>query len=128
MPRKPPRTHGFKPGNKANPLGAGAHNQDLKKVRRLTREMVAELGQLVLEGDLAALQAIKDDPKSTVLKVWFAAIAIKSMTRGDAHAFNIILDRIVGKTKDEITVSAPDGESGNTAKVIVFQVVNGTKD
>lgn len=102
MPKTPPTSGRFKPGNNMNPLGASAHNKDLKQVRRLTKEQVAEIGSLILEGNLEKLQAIKEQKSASVLKVWFASVAVKAISKGDAHALTVILDRIVGKVKDEL--------------------------
>lgn len=99
----------FGNGNRANPIGAGAHNKDLKRVRRLTQQEVSELGTLILDHNLAELTAIAKDPYACVLKVWFASIAVKAISRGDANALNAILDRIVGKPKEHIEVTGADG-------------------
>ncbi len=110
MPRKPPVGKRFVKGQTGNPLGAGAHNKDLRQLRRITQNEVSDLGSLVISGDLKALQAIKDDPTSSVLKVWFSAIAIKAINKGDASALGILLDRIVGKVKDKVEVMGEDGK------------------
>lgn len=109
MPKIPPEGRRFAPGNNANPLGAAAHNKDLKRVRSLTKEQVAEIGSIILENNLEKLLAIREKKNSSVLKVWFAAVAIKSISRGDAHALSVILDRIVGKPKDIVELSGKDG-------------------
>lgn len=128
MARKRPRGKPFEPGNRANPLGAGAHNPDLKRVRHLTQEAVADMGAMILEQNLDALRAIKDDPTAPVLKVWFAAIAVRAISKGDATALGPVLDRIVGRVKEKVEVTTPGG--GSSAKIIVFETVtiNGTKD
>lgn len=129
MPRIPPEGKRFVKGQKgANPLGAGAHNKDVKHLRRLTQEEVAQLGSMILEHDLTALMAIKDDPKASVLKVWFASIAVKAINRGDAQALTVLLDRIVGKVKEKMEVNHTGNQSGSSAKVIVFETINATKD
>lgn len=95
--------------------GAASHNPALKAVRRLTQSEVAELGTMILEGNLAALIAIKDDKESSVLKVWFAAVAVKAISRGDAAALNAILDRIVGRSKETVELT---GKNGNPIEVV----------
>lgn len=105
------------PGQVTNPLGGGAHNKDLNKIRHMTKHEVSEIGALILSQDLEALQAIvnessaksggKPNPnyqprKHSVLKVWFASIAVKAIQKGDPLALNAILNRIVGKVPEEI--------------------------
>jgi len=123
MPRKPPEGKRFQKGQSGNPRGAAAHNPALKAVRRMTQDDVAAIGQMIVEGNLAALQAVKDDSSASVLKVWFASVAVKAISRGDAVALNAILDRIVGKTKNQL-------ELGVNEKVdkITFEIVNAEKD
>lgn len=102
----------FKPGGVGNPLGGGAHNPELNRVRRMTKEEVSEVGALILSKDLEALQEIVasasnknanyDPKKYSVLKIWFASIAVKAIQKGDPLALNAILNRIVGKVPEEI--------------------------
>jgi hypothetical protein len=95
----------FEPGNKMG-KGASCHNPALKVVRRMTHDDVAEIGQLIVEGNLEKLQAVKDDKNASVLKVWMCSVAIKAISRGDATALNALLDRIVGKVKDKVEVTS----------------------
>lgn len=97
----------FKLGQVGNPLGAGAHNKDVKRIRRLAKDDIAAIGQIILDGNLTELQKIKDDPDASVLKVWMAALIVRSMTKGDAGVFNVIMDRIVGRVKNSLEVMDP---------------------
>lgn len=90
----------FKKGVVTNPKGAGAHNPDVKAIRRLTQADVADIGSLILEGNVEKLKEVQIDPTTTVLRVWICSVAIKAINRGDAQALNALLDRIVGKAKD----------------------------
>lgn len=97
---------GFQKGVVYNPLGGGAHNQDIKKLKKLTAPEIAEVGSMILEGNLDKLKAVLDDPNASVLKLWFSSIATKAIEKGDASSFSIILDRIVGKPKEKIEIEA----------------------
>jgi hypothetical protein len=101
MPRKPPpeRTR-FKPGQSGNPLGAGAHNQELKKLRKLTQQDVADVGTFIVEGDVTALRKLAADKKENALKAVMASVWLRAYDKGDMNAMNAILDRIVGKVKE----------------------------
>lgn len=102
---KPPMGKRFEKGNKANPLGAGAHNPILRAVKRMTQAEVAEVGSLLLDGNLEKLAAVKDDRDASVLKVWMCSIAITAIKKGDAQALNALLDRIVGKSKETVHIT-----------------------
>lgn len=95
----------FKPGNNENPLGGAAHCPELKRLRRATREEIAEIGTMIVDCNRAKLIAIRDDPNSTVLKVWMASIAIRGINKGDPYAMDALLNRTVGKVKEEVKVT-----------------------
>lgn len=105
-PKKVPEGKRFKKGQSGNPLGAALHNQDLKKVRRLTHEQVAEVGSMILEGNIEGLESIRQNEDSSVLKVWFASVAMKAIMKGDANSLSVVLDRIVGKVKTQVEVES----------------------
>lgn len=90
----------FKKGEVHNPRGAGAHNKELKRIRQLSQEEVAQVGSFILGNNLEALKAVRADPTSSVFKVWVCSVAITAINKGDAQALNVLLDRIVGKVKE----------------------------
>ena len=98
----------FKVGHKMAKGGA-AHNPDLKRIRKLTQSEVAEIGSMILELNLKQLIDIKTETGAKALKVWIASIVARAISKGDAQALNALLDRIVGKVKDKIEMSGPDG-------------------
>ena len=96
-----PNQTSFKPGNKANPRGAGAHDPKMKALkRRLCDEEVAELATMILDNNLEALMAIKEDANASVLKIWYASIAANSIKKGDPYALDVLLNRILGKPRE----------------------------
>jgi hypothetical protein len=96
------KPHQFKPGQSGNPEGGKKHNKQIKKIRHLTQDQIAEIGGLLLGGKLSDLQDVAKDPKSPALKVWFASIIINGIKRGDPNILNAFLDRVVGKVADKI--------------------------
>lgn len=109
MPRRPPTTGQFKPGNTANPLGAGAHNQELKKVRKLSLAEVEEMASLVLDANKQKIQEIIANPDSSALRLMIAAVANKAIA-GDTMAMNAILDRVIGRVAEKVQLTgANDG-------------------
>lgn len=96
----PKGVKGFVKGQSGNPEGARRHNKELKAVRRLSQDAVADIGSLVLEGDITRLQEIIDDPTTQVLKLWLAKVAMKGVVKANPIYLNAILDRVIGKPKD----------------------------
>lgn len=84
-------------GQVLNPLGGAAQDPVIRQLRRMTRADVAEVGQLIVAGNLPELMKVHEDPTATVLKVWMAAIAIKAINKGDADALNKLLEQIMGR-------------------------------
>lgn len=109
MPEKKTIGRPFEKGNCANPLGAKAHDAALRTVRKLTKLELSEMGTLILDGNLDDLKKVTEDKKSSVLKVWIATVAMKAISKGDMHSLNQLLDRIVGKVREHVEHSGPDG-------------------
>lgn len=116
MAKKPPdKKYWFKPGQSGNPLGAKLHDPVMRAIKRLTRAEVAEIGALIVSKNISKLKEIvedakgNDDSKHSALKVWIATIAIKGISKGDAHALDVLLNRLVGKVKDEIELTGKEG-------------------
>ena len=101
-------------GQVLNPLGGRAHNPELKLLRRMSNAEIAQIGTLVLDGNVDGLKALVQDKNSSVLRVWMSTVALKAIQKGDAHALSIILDRIAGKPKEFIELSG-----GTNSKVDV---------
>lgn len=105
----------IKKGQVLNPEGARAHNPDMVRLKRLTNAEVAEIGTLIVLGNEQALSDIildsEIDPKCqhSALKVWMARIALNGIRRGDGHALDKFLDRVVGKVREKIEISGEDG-------------------
>lgn len=100
----------FPKGNNLNPLGAGAHNKELKRLRRLSREQVADIGSLVIEKREDDLRKICKDANETVLRKWFATVALKALQTGDSKHFNVALDRIIGKATEYKEITGAGGD------------------
>lgn len=99
----------WKKGQSGNPEGSRRHNQDAKRIKKLTMQEVAEVVTLILDNDLASLQKLAKEPGVSVLKVWTAAIAAKAIPKGDATAFNALLNRVIGPVKERVEHTGPDG-------------------
>lgn len=112
----------FPKGNKLNPIGANAHDPKLRAVRKLTRSELADVGALMVKGDVDALTKIRNDPKETALRAIIASVCLRALNDGDMRAFDVLLNRLIGKVKDEVVVG---GDIPSGAQIVVSLPSNG---
>lgn len=110
-----------KGGPSPNPAGRkpdmfGAH---LKKLSIVELE---EIANLIVKGNVEQLRAVAKDPKSTVIKTMLAAACVKIITKGDMHALDQLLNRLVGKVKDTVEHK---GLPANVSQVVAYIPENG---
>jgi hypothetical protein len=91
----------FKPGQSGNPAGS-SKNRAISRIRRLTIEEVATIATMVIRHSTDELEAIADNPKSSVIRAWLAAVALKGIEKGDYFPLDAILNRIIGTVKTRI--------------------------
>lgn len=111
MPKNTSGLKPFKKGQTGNPKGSSSKQRALGAISRLTGEALADLGSTLLYGTEASLEAMLTDPKATVLSKWTAKLITHSMIEGDAAVYNAVLNRIVGKVKERIEHSGPNGDA-----------------
>jgi hypothetical protein len=99
----------FALGNKANPKGGGAISPETRIIRKITTENLKEIADVILDGNIEKLKEIITDPNSSVLKVWLAKAAATAIQKGDLGPLDTILNRSIGKVKDNINHSTSDG-------------------
>lgn len=100
-PNPSPKTR-FKKGQITNPNGqSGGLRSELKK---LTLDTYRDIIQMVVTGDVEALQQIIKDPKQPAIKVAVATSFAIAMKKGDFETVELILSRLIGKVPDVIRV------------------------
>jgi hypothetical protein len=115
----PPKEYQFKPGKSGNPGGKPVETEEQKRLRRLTKAELAECASWLVKGNIDQIRAIVKDPKASILQVWVASLVIKSIEKGDADSWDKVMNRIVGKVKDELSVE------GNAVRVNITLPKNG---
>lgn len=95
----------FVKGVSGNLKGRPKVPEDIKKLRNLSHKEISEIGAIVVRGNREALLAVKDDPNSTVLQSWIASVAYYGIKEGNAQSLNALLDRLVGKVKEQIDIT-----------------------
>lgn len=104
----------FKKGQSGNPLGGKLHNPEIKKLKALTQAELVEVGTLVVKGQMSKLREMIKDPTTPALQAMVAGLAVKTIAKGDPAAFNALMDRILGKVKENVHLS---GTLSNTTKI-----------
>lgn len=90
-----------------------------KFIRKLSKVEIVEAGAILILGTRYDLHMIEKDPLSSNLEVMIAAICRRVHTKADMHAFNLLLDRVVGKVKEEVALTS------NIPQVVVTLPSNG---
>ncbi len=116
----PPKKAQWKKGQSGNPSGRPAEPPELKHLKLLTKQELVEVANLVIKGDVDTLLALRKDKKQSVIKVMVASVAARIIMKGDMQALDVLLNRLVGKVKDEFKF---EGEV--RGKVIVQLPSNG---
>ena len=95
----------WKPGESGNGKGRPPVPEDVKRIRKLTNDEIKEVGSLLLSGKQSELEALLKSDDTPMLKKWIASVAIAGVNAGDEKKLDAILNRIVGKVKEEIDVN-----------------------
>lgn len=103
----------FKKGQSGNPNGRPKIDPHIKAMRQLTAEEFAEIANLIIKGSIAELRAIAKDEKQSALRVMIAAVAVKTIQKGDMVALDVLLNRMVGKVKEQLQLTTEGTVSVN---------------
>lgn len=97
---------------KAGP-GRPAVSPQIKAIKQLNATKLAELLNEFINMDKEALIAKSKDPSTTVFELIICSILKNAYDKGDQQRINFILDRLVGKVKDQVE------HSGDGFKIIL---------
>jgi hypothetical protein len=106
LPVKKPRGGvRFKPGNNANPLGGNAHNPVKRQLKKITTETLAQVFNEMLAVEPSKIhEVVNNEP--TVLKNYIASCIQKGMAKGDIGPLMTLLERMVGKVKENVQIES----------------------
>jgi hypothetical protein len=110
MARKPPtqkqldalKVRQIKKGEVRNPLGAGAHNQALKALKKFGQKEYGDIIEFALTNNRSELKKVIIDPDTSVLKLGVAKSLLNAVDRNDWNIINQIAERLVGKQAQQI--------------------------
>lgn len=106
----------FKKGQSGNPLGGKLHNPEIKKIKALTEKELIDVASFILSSSIGEIKTKMRDPKTSMLQGMVLGLALKAMSKGDASAFNALMDRLLGKVKEHVDFS---GSISSSAKVLI---------
>lgn len=108
MPRKPPKEHQFKPGQSGNPNGRAKEPKEIRDARKLTK---AEFTKIVTKYLFMSRDQIKEDVHSkdkNMLDLLVGGIVMKAVQKGDDKLATFLLDRVIGKVKDNLELDVSE--------------------
>lgn len=116
----------WKKGVSPNPKGRPKCPVSKKAMRGLTQRELEKIGRRILQGNLQDIAILRDKERRGAIPLVDAmilAIVGRIIGKGDAKAFNNLLDRLVGKVQQDINVT------GDVAapRVIITMPDNGRK-
>lgn len=110
----------FKPGNKANPEGARAHDPEKKMLKKITAEVFAEIVELALKNDIIGLTKVAEDKTCPAIKVGVARALMKAIQKGDWKTIEGIIERLVGKVVIKVDHTSGGEVIANPPQVVMY--------
>jgi len=105
-------------GNNANPKGAGARNGELRALQKLNGIDFIQVANSLLKCTADEVRRISKDPNAPALQASIAAVILRIIDKGDMGAFDMFLNRIIGKPRDSELLEPEEG-TNSTPQVIV---------
>lgn len=95
----------FKKGQSGNPNGRPRIPEDLKMARRLNKLELEKLLNQFLFMTPIEMEARVKSQDVTAIEAMIGSIIIKAVKDGDQQRLNFILERLIGKVKDQIDLT-----------------------
>jgi hypothetical protein len=104
MARNGTKTGGrnFKKGSSGNP---GGMTKEQSKVRHLSREQLKDLLNTLHSATHEDMERILGNPGTTALTMMVVKCYMTIIETGSIREFDVLLDRLVGKVKDEVDLN-----------------------
>lgn len=116
-----PKEHQFKKGHVANPTGINIPAEE-RAFRNLTKQELVKIGNKIVQSTYEELVTFsKDDTKSGIHRM-VVAQALKAIEHRDTQAFESLMNRLIGKVRDEIL---HQGDVLNAPQIILTLPDNG---
>lgn len=114
---KSKRKPGWQKGKSGNPNGRPKLSQEIKESRLFNKIEVESLLNRYMKMPISDLLKIAEDQSIPAIESVIAKVVALAAQQGDHLRFNFLLDRMIGKVKDQVE---------HTGKVTLEQLVIGT--
>lgn len=108
----------IKKGQVNNPYGSQGKNYAYTQFKKLSRDQLQEMANLLLWGNMDALIKLRDDPTASALAATIASVIVKIFEKGDVHSLDVLLNRMIGKVKETIEL-APNADGGPIVQIVL---------
>ncbi len=110
--------------NSARALELAKRFPGFQPLKNLSKKELVDVGNILLKGDMIGLAELAEDPTAPPLLATFANILCTIHRRGDMQGFDMLLNRLIGKVREEVHHGGSiGGTHGST--VIVTLPTNG---
>lgn len=107
----------FKKGQSGNPKGRAKTPPDVKGAKALTEVEFYRIVNKYLYNPRATLKAASDDPNTPIIELLIGNIIAKAVSGGDERRLNFIMERLLGKVKEQHVHS---GIPANTQPTVII--------
>lgn len=115
--KDPPRDKSWKPGQSGNESG--------RPKGLLTSDQIKAILRDLLKLNRQELQDVISDPKTNMIKLTIASVIAKAAKDGDYSRLEFLLNRGIGKVKDELVVTDdPNSELKKMSLPQLLKLVN----
>lgn len=95
----------FKKGVSGNPNGRPRLPDEIKEARALTQSALHKTINELIHCSRDELALKLKDPQTTMLQLMIGSIISQATQKGDQLRLNFVLDRLIGKVKEDINLS-----------------------
>lgn len=106
MAKKDPKQNlkPFKPGQSGNPSGRPKVPGDILEARKLNQVELERIINKYLYMDRESVKAAINNPATPMMELMVASIVAQAAQKGDQQRLDFVLNRLVGKVKDQLEV------------------------
>lgn len=90
------------PGQSGNPKGRAPIPEDLKALKEMSQIEVDRSLHELIHFTFSELEAIRKNQSTSNLKRMLIAVILEAIQKGDHYRLDFLLNRIVGKVKDQV--------------------------
>lgn len=101
----PPVEKRFKPGQSGNPGGRPKLPDDIKEARKLNQHELERIINKYLAMSRDQVKESISSPTTPMMELMVASIVAQAAQKGDHQRLDFVLNRLVGKVKDQIEVT-----------------------